>query len=161
MYKENGFAYQILVLIIIIVIAVAGVLINKVVGKNGMLNKAVQVENEYKKEDILEKINYIVTQRFIEMNNQAKANNQNISEIYNSDVIIEYLKQSFIITEIFDEKGNFQEGIYDIDISKLQDDEIQIEGTFRLEKKDDKYMVVWYDENGKTQEVGELQIQQT
>lgn len=161
MYKESGFAYQILVLIIIIIIAVAGVVVNKVVGKNGMVNRAVKVENEYSKEDVLEKINYIVTQKFIEINNQAKANNQNIAELYNSDVVIEYLKQSFIIVETFDEEGNLQEGIYDIDVTKLKNDEMQIEGTFKLEKKQDKYIVIYYDNENNPQEIGELQIQQT
>ena len=53
MEKENGFAYQALVLIIIIVIAVAGVIINQIIGKNGVLNRVAEVENEYSKEDII------------------------------------------------------------------------------------------------------------
>ena len=79
MLKEDGLAYQVLVLVIIIIIASAGVLINKVIGKNGMLNKVAEVETEFSKEDVLEKINYKVTQKFIELNNVAKENNQNIS----------------------------------------------------------------------------------
>lgn len=162
MNKENGFAYQVLILIIIIIIAIAGVIINKVVGKNGLVDKAVTVETEYSKEDVVEKINYIVTQKFIELNNQAKENNQNISEVYNSDVIIEYLKQSLIIEETKDEDGNFQEGIYLINVEKIIEDEkeiSQITGKFQLEKKDDKYFVVYYDEKDNSQELGELQIQ--
>ena len=58
MLKEDGLAYQVLVLVIIIIIAAAGVLINKVIGKNGMLNKVAEVETEFSKEDVLEKINY-------------------------------------------------------------------------------------------------------
>ena len=81
MGKENGFAYQVLVLLIIIVIAIAGVVINKIVGKNGVLNRVAQVETEYSKEDVLERINYKVTQKFIELNNEAKASNRNISEL--------------------------------------------------------------------------------
>lgn len=163
MNKENGFAYQVLLLIIIIIIAVAGVIINKVVGKNGLVDKAVAVEAEYSKEDVVEKINYMVTQKFIELNNQAKENNKNISEVYNSDVIIEYLKQNFIIEEISDEEGSFQEGIYLINVDKVIEDEkeiSQITGKFQLEKKDDKYFVVYYDESDNSQELGELQIQQ-
>lgn len=163
MYKENGFAYQILILIIIIIIAVAGVVINKVIGKNGVLNQVAKVETEYDKEDVLEKINYKITQKFIEINNEAKASGRNISEMYNSDVVIEYLKQSLIIEETQDENGNFQEGIYLINIEKLKEDnqEIKVQGTFKLEKIEDKYMVVWYDEENNSQEIGELQIQQT
>lgn len=162
MYKENGFAYQILILIIIIIIAVAGVVINKVIGKNGVLNQVAKVETEYDKEDVLEKINYKITQKFIEINNEAKASGRNISEMYNSDVVIEYLKQSLIIEETQDENGNFQEGIYLINIEKLKEDnqEIKVQGTFKLEKIEDKYMVVWYDEENHSQEIGELQIQQ-
>lgn len=162
MGKENGFAYQVLVLIIIIIIAVAGVVINKIVGKNGVLNKVVEVEAEYSKEDVLEKINHKVTQKFIEINNEAKANNKNISEMYNSDVIIEYLKQNLIIEETYDENGNFQEGIYNINVDKLknENEEIHYDGTFKLEKKEDKYMVMHYDKENKSQELGELQILQ-
>lgn len=163
MYKENGFAYQILILIIIIIIAVAGVVINKVIGKNGVLNQVAKVETEYDKEDVLEKINYKITQKFIEINNEAKASGRNISEMYNSDVVIEYLKQSLIIEETQDENGNFQEGIYLINIEKLKEDnqEIKVQGTFKLEKIEDKYMVVYYDSEENEEEIGELQIQQT
>lgn len=162
MGKENGFAYKIVILLIIIIIAVAGVLINKIVGKNGMINKVAEVETEYSKEEVLERINYKVTQKFIEINNEAKANNGNIAEMYNSDVVIEFLKQSLIIEETYDEKGNFQDGIYHINIGKLEDEEKEIHyvGRFQLEKKEEKYMVVWYDEQGNSQDVGELQVQQ-
>ena len=163
MGKENGFAYQVLVLIIIIVIAIAGVIINKIIGKDGVLNKVAEVETEYSKADVLEKINYVVTQKFIEINNEAKASNRNISELYNSNVVIEFLKQNLMIEETYDENGNFQEGIYHINIGKLKDEEkeIQYVGKFQLEKKDDKYVVVWYNEKNHSEEVGELQIQQT
>ena len=162
MEKENGLAYQIVILMIILVIAVAGVAINKVVGKNGVLNRAYKVETEYSKEDVLEKINHKVTEKFIEINNEAKANNRNISEMYNSDVVIEFLKQSLIIEEIYDENGKLEEGIYHINIGKLQEEEtgVQYVGKFQLEKIDDTYIVVWYDEKGNSKEVGELQIQQ-
>ena len=163
MYKENGFAYQVLALIIIIIIAIAGVLINKVVGRNGVINRVAEVETEFNKEDILEKINYKVTQKFIELNNEAKASGRSISEIYNSDVVIEFLKQSFIIEQTYDEEGNVQEGVFLIDVEKLKEDDdgTNYQGTFKLEKIQEKYMVVYYNENGKSKEVGELKIQQT
>jgi len=63
MKEENGLAYQILVLIIIIVIAMAGVLVNKIIGKNGVIEKAAEVETEFTKEDVLEKINHKVTRK--------------------------------------------------------------------------------------------------
>ncbi len=63
MKEENGLAYQILVLIIIIVIAMAGVIINKIIGKNGVIEKATEVETEFTKEDVLEKINHKVTRK--------------------------------------------------------------------------------------------------
>lgn len=162
MKEENGFAYQILVLMIILVIAVAGVLINQVVGRDGVINRVAEVETEYSKEDVLEKINHKVTQKFIELNDIAKQNNQKISDLYNSDVVIEFLKQNLIIEEIYDDAGNFQEGMYHINIGKLKDEEkeVQYAGKFQLEKKEDKYIVIWYDEKGNSEEVGELQIQQ-
>ena len=63
MEKDNGFAYRILILVIIIVIAIAGVLINKIAGRNGVINRVAEVETEYTKEDVLEKLNYKITQR--------------------------------------------------------------------------------------------------
>lgn len=163
MGKENGFAYQVLVLIIILVIAIAGVIINKIVGKDGVLNKVAEVETEYTKEDVLEKINYKVTQKFIEINNEAKASNRNISELYNSEVVIEFLKQNLIIEEIYDDAGNVRPDVYLINVQKLKNEEeaIKTVGTFQLEKIEDKYMVVYYDEENRAKEVGELQIQQT
>lgn len=163
MKRENGLAYQILVLIIIIIIAVAGVIINKIIGKNGVIEKVTEVENKFSKEDVLEKINYKVTQKFIELNNTAKQNNQSISEIYNSAVVIEFLKGNLMIEETYDEEGNLQDGIYAINLDKLEDDEnhTQEPGKFRLEKREEKYIVVYYDEAENSEDIGELQIQQT
>lgn len=163
MGKENGLAYQVLVLVIIFVIAVAGVLINKVVGKNGVLDRVAEVETEYSKEDVLEKINYVVTQKFIELNNEAKASNRNISELYNSEVVIEFLKQNLMIEETYDEAGNFQKDVYVINVEKLKGEEESSKtvGEFKLEKIENKYMVVYYDEANRAKEIGELQIQQT
>ena len=163
MDKENGFAYQILALIIIIVIAIAGVCINELVGKNGVLNKVAEVENQYIKEEVLEKINYKVTQKFIELNNEAKASGKSISEIYNSDVVIEFLKQNLIIEPSCDENGNVEEGKYMINVDKVKDEEennIEQVGNFKLEKIEDRYMVIYYENEKKSQEIGELQIQQ-
>ena len=163
MNRENGFAYQFLVLIIIIIIAVAGVIINKVVGKNGMMNQVAEVETKYNKEDVLEKINNKITQKFIELNNTAKENNQKISDLYNADIVIEFLKQNLFIQEIKDEEGNVVGDKYLINADKLYDEEekVTIEGSFQLEKVEEKFMVVYYDNNENREEVGELQIQQT
>ena len=163
MGKENGFAYQVLILIIIIIIAIAGVCINKVVGKNGVLDRVSTVETEYSKEDVLEKINYKITQKFIEINNQAKENNQSISELYNSDVVIAYLKDSGIIEETFDEEGNVLQNVYNINLENLKDNdsETQYSGDFKIEKIEEIYKVVFFDKDGNSQEIGELQIQQT
>lgn len=163
MLKEGGFAYQMLVLAIIIVIAIAGVLVNKVIGKDGMVDKVVEVETEFSKEDVLEKLNYKVTQKFIELNNTAKQNNQKISELYNQDVVIEFLKQNEMIVASQDEAGNPIGGVYEIDVGKVRDEaEVTSNlGTFKLEKRENQFFVVYYDENGEAQEIGELQIQQT
>ncbi len=162
MLKEGGFAYQLLVLMIIIVIAIAGVLINKVIGKDGMVDKVVEVETEFRKEDVLEKLNYKVTQKFIELNNTAKQNNQKISELYNQDVVIEFLKQNEIIVASQDEAGNPIDGVYEIDVSKVKEEaeEASNLGTFKLQKRENQFFVVYYDENNQAQELGELQIQQ-
>ena len=150
MKEEKGFAYQVLLLIIIIIIAIAGVLINQVVGKDGFINRMTEMETEYSKEDVLEKINHKVTQKFIALNNTAKENNQNISDLYNTEVVIEFLKQNLIIEEIYDETGNFQEGMYDINVGKLKEEEKEVHyiGKFQLEKIQEKYMVIWYNEKG-------------
>ena len=144
-------------------IAIAGVIINELVGRNGVINKVAEVETEYSKEDLLEKINHKVTAKFIEINNEAKATNKLISEMYNSSVVIDYLKQEGIISETYDDQGNVQDGIFDINVDSLKDENqnVRYTGTFRLERIGDKYMVVYYDENNKAKEVGELQIQQT
>ena len=146
MGKENGIAYQVLVLAIIIIIAIAGVVINKVVGKNGVIDRVAKVETDFNKEDVLEKINHKVMQKFIEINNQAKESKKSISELYNSDVVIEFLKQSLIIEEAYDESGNLQEGIYNINLENLSEngDKVNYQGSFKLEKNADKYMVVSY-----------------
>lgn len=83
--------------------------------------------------------------------------------MYNTTVVIEYLKQEGIIEETYDDQGKVQDGIFNINVDALKDENqnIQYPGTFKLEKIEEKYMVVYYDENNKAKEVGELQIQQT
>lgn len=162
MGRENGFAYQVLVLIVIIIIAIAGVCINKVVGKKGVIDRVTTVETEYSKEDVLEKINHKITQKFIEINNQAKQENKNISELYNSDVVISYLKESGIISDVIDDAGNVIPDIFNINLDSLKDenDEVQYSGEFKLQKIEDKYKVVFYNKEGESEEIGELEIQQ-
>lgn len=163
MGRENGFTYQILVLIVIIIIAIAGVCINKVVGKKGVIDRVTTVETEYSKEEVLEKINHKITQKFIEINNQAKLENKSISELYNSDVVINYLIESGVIEPENDETGNIKENSYKINIDNLKedDDKTQYSGDFKLEKIEEKYKVVFYDKEGKSEQIGDLQIQQT
>ena len=159
MKQENGFAYKILILIITAILIVGGVVLYKILGKNGVREHVEEVEMQYAKENILEKINYLVTQKFIEINNQAKANGQNISEIYNSDVVIEYLKQSEIIEDLTDEAGNVKENVYKINPEKLQENEKNnYQGKYQLEKKDEIFMVTYIDSKGNSEDVGELQI---
>ena len=162
MGRENGFAYQVLVLIVIIIIAIAGVCINKVVGRKGVIDRVTEVETEYSKEDVLEKMNHKITQKFIEINNQAKQENKSISELYNSEVVINYLKESGIIEDIIDDDGNIVENKYKINLDNLKEKEndTQYSGNFKLEKIEEKYKVIFYDEEGKSEEIGELEIQQ-
>ena len=56
-----------------------------------------------------------------------------------------------------------QDGIFDINVDalKAENQNVKYTGTFKLEKKEEKYMVVYYDQEGKSKDVGELQIQQT
>ena len=163
MGRENGFTYQILVLIVIIIIAIAGVCINKVVGKKGVIDRVTTVETEYSKEEVLEKINHKITQKFIEINNQAKLENKSISELYNSDVVINYLIESGVIEPENDETGNIKGNSYKINIDNLKEDDnkTQYSGDFKLEKIEEKYKVVFYDKEGKSEQIGDLQIQQT
>ena len=162
MGRENGFAYQLLILAVIIIIAIAGVFINKVVGKKGVIDRVTTVETEYSKEEVLEKINHKITQKFIEINNQAKQENKNISELYNSDIVINYLKENGIIEEIIDDAGNKVENKYKINLDNLKEenDDTQYSGDFKLEKIEEKYKVVFYDKEGESEEIGELEIQQ-
>lgn len=162
MYEENGFAYQLVVLIVIIVIAITGVAINKTIGKNGVASKVVTIEDSFTKNDVLEKINHIITQKFIELNNQAKESNQTIADLYNSSVVIEYLKESSIIEEIYNEDNELQEGIFKININKLNEDDSKNakDENYRLEKREDSYVVIYHNADGTTEDIGELQIQQ-
>ena len=82
--------------------------------------------------------------------------------MYNRDVVIEFLKQNLIIIETHDENGDFVEGVYDIDVSKLKEEnENQNAGTYKLQRIEEKDMVVYYNENNEPEQIGELQIQQT
>ena len=63
------------------------------IGKNGILTKATTVEENYNKVEVLEELNIVITEKYLDAYNKASANGRvnYFEEYYSFDKVIEYL----------------------------------------------------------------------
>ena len=164
MKKENGASIILLILVIIVLIIIAGVSLN-IVYKN--VNKYTETEVEYNKEEIVEKLNLIVKEKYVLDYKYASENNKNIDEIYSSDTVVQYLLDKNIIEQLKDVNDNLVENQYfinpdalnsDIATNVLNENGSSSNGTkvFKIKKLDDKYMIYFVNKYGDEEELGEL-----
>lgn len=164
MKKENGASIILLILVIIVLIIIAGVSLN-IVYKN--VNKYTETEVEYNKEEIVEKLNLIVKEKYVLDYKYASENNKNIDEIYSSDTVVQYLLDKNIIEQLKDVNDNLVENQYfinpdalnsDIATNVLNENGSNSNGTkvFKIKKLDDKYMIYFVNKYGDEEELGEL-----
>lgn len=94
MKKENGLTLTALVITIIVLMILAGISLHFLIGENGVLEKATTVEAEYSKSEILEELNLIITEKYLDAYNKATKDGKsgNIEQYYNIEKVIQFLK---------------------------------------------------------------------
>ena len=164
MKKENGASIILLVIVIVVLAIIAGVALH-VVYKN--LNRFTETEVEYNKEEIVEKLNLIVKEKYVLDYKYASENNKNIEEIYSADTVLQYLLDKNIIEQLKDINDNIVENQYiinpdalnsDIATSVINENGSNSNGTkvFKIKKLEEKYMIYFVNKYGDEEELGEL-----
>ena len=169
MKRDNGLSIVALIITIVILLVVAVFAYIKIFGENGILRKYNESETEYNKEEIVEKINTIVKQKYIFDTKYCSENNKKLEEFYNTEYIIQYLKDNEVIEELKDINDNIVVDQYYINPNKLNGDlatnVINENGSdsngtkvFKLKKveNEDKYKIWFVDKYGEEEELGEL-----
>jgi hypothetical protein len=181
MNKNAGKAFVKLI-IIIAILAVVGFLGYKLaVGKNGIITKATTDEEKYNKSEILEEINFLITEKYLKVYSKATADGENkIEEFYNDEKVIAYLKgysggedgtinyeeapdSTVYIEDLVDE-----EGCYYVKVENLKQDFITYgkgenikdsSDYFFIKKVDNQYNLYYKNVDTEIEEIGELKME--
>lgn len=93
MKNNKGLTLVSLVVTIIVLLILAGVSLNMLIGDNGVLTKATTVEVSYNKGEVIEELNILSTEKYLEAYNEAVSAGDvmNISQYYNPTTVINFL----------------------------------------------------------------------
>ena len=167
MRREDGLSVISLVIIIVILIAILGVAIKVILGEGGILEKYSQADYEYNKNEIVEKLNYIIKEKYVLDYKYALENKKDINEVYSEEIVLQYLLDSGYIEQLKDINDNLVQDQYFINPDSLNSDiatnAIKENGSdgngtkiFKIKKLDTKYMIYFVDKYGVEEEIGEL-----
>ena len=140
-----------------------------VFGNNGILTKVTEDEVEYNKTEVLEELNTIVTEIYLEVYKTATATEgATIDSLYNAEIVIQKLREKGIIQNYKNIDGKDIENKYYISVENFKRDVAKSgigengaeKNIYLLELKDDKLIVNYYDNKGEIQTIGDLQIEQ-
>ena len=87
----------VLIISIIALIALAAVVFKFTLSKDGAVTKVVEDEKKYNNEEVVEEINLSIRKKYIEIYNASIANSVPVDQIYNSDVVLEKIRQDGLI----------------------------------------------------------------
>lgn len=166
MRKEDGLSAIALILIIVVLVIIAGVAFNKI---QHVVDDFKETDVEYNKTEIVEKLNLIVKEKYVKDYKFAQENNKKIEEVYNSDIVINYLLEKKYIEQLKDINDRLVQDEYYINANSLNSDiATQVinengsnsNGTkvFKVKKIEEKYMIYFVDKYGEQTEIGELNM---
>ena len=169
MRREDGLSIVALIIIIVILVVVAVLAYIKIFGEKGIVTQYSESETEYNKEEVVDKLNLIVKEKYIFDSKYATENNQNIDDIYTAEALIKYLMEQEYIEELKDVNDNVVQDQYYINAQKLNGDTASAvtnengsdsNGTkvFKIKKVEERYMIYFVDKYGEETELGELVI---
>lgn len=94
MENNKGLTLIALVITIIVLLILAGVSLNLVLGDEGIIAKATTVEVSFNKSEVIEEINILATEKYLEAYNEASAAGdvENMSKYYTPTKVINFLR---------------------------------------------------------------------
>ena len=169
MRKGDGSSIAGMFFVIIILIVLAFFAGDKILGKDGLLDKITEVDNEYNKVEIVDSLNLVIKEKYVLDYKYAIENNLNPDEICTSDNFFKYLLESGYIEQLKDINDNLVQDQYYIRAESLKSDlatgVINENGSgsngtkvYKIKKLEDKYMIFFVDKYGDEEELGELII---
>lgn len=164
MRNENGLSIIALIIAIVILVIIAGVVGNKLWGEVDKIN---ETDTEYNKEEIAEKLNLIIKEKYVLDYKYASENKKNIDEIFNEEAVMKYLLDSGYIEELKDINDNLVKDQYYINPDSLNSDlatnAINENGSnsngtkvFKIKKIENKYLIYFVNKYGDEEQIGEL-----
>lgn len=169
MRKEDGLSIISLIVIVVILIIVLGVAAKVIFGEDGVLEKYSEADNEYNKSEIVEKLNFIVKEKYVLDYKYALENKKDINELYTEEIAFQYLLDNGHIEQLKDIEDNLVQDQYFINAGTLNSDiatnAIKENGSkgngtkiFKIKKIEDKLKIFFIDKYGEEEEIGELNL---
>lgn len=168
--NNEGSSLLSLVITIIILIAIAGVGVFLTVGEEGIITQAGDEQIKYNETEVLEQLNSILTQKYID--DYHKESGNNMDKYYNNEEIIKFLMENKYIEDYYEvEKEEKTENKYYILVENLKANIKQYgfgkngnnggngKDLFFLQKEDSKFFVYYITKDGESEEIGELEVQ--
>lgn len=164
MKKNQGFSAISLIFSIVIIVVIVGTI--GYVGFN-FINQYTEEDVEYNKIEVLDTLNNIVKGKYVVDSKQAADNKQNIDEIYNDDVVIQYLLANKYVEILKDVNDNVVENQYyinpdglnsDIATGTLNENGAKGNGTklFKIKRQENKFSIYFVDKYGEENFIGDL-----
>lgn len=162
MKREDGLTAVWLTVLIAVIVVVIGVVIYYSLGDEGIITKATQDEEEFNKTEVLDELNFTITKKYLGTYKNEVTNGTKIEEVYNSDVVINYLKEQNIIENYKD-----NENVFYVKVDALKSDIKQGKGengsdkdVYVISKKEEsgEYIVFYVKNENEKIEIGPLQL---
>lgn len=183
MRRNEGKAFLKLLIVIVILAIIAFIAYKWAVGRDGIITKVTKDEEVYNKTEVLEEINSVITQKYLDVYSQATSKGENkIEEFYNADKVIEFLKgyksdeNGNVNTEVEPTETKYiedlaeEENCYYVIIENFKRD-ITSYGTgendknssdyFFIKKDGEVYNLYYKNSNKEIEEIGVIQIEQS
>lgn len=167
MKKGAGLSILYLLITIVILILIAGFIGNKIFGKDGIVEKYKETENEYNKAEIVDILNQVVREKYVLDYSYAIENKLNPEEYCAPENLFKYLLDCNYIEQLKDIKDNLVQDQYyiipeslhgDLIINRINENGSESNGTkvYKIKKLENKYMIYFVDKYGEEEELGEL-----
>lgn len=168
MKKGNGFSMVgSIIFVIIILIVITFFAGDKIFGRNGMVDKIKEAENEFNKTEIVDSLNLVIKEKYVLDYKYASENDYKPEEICTQDNFFNYLLEKGFIEQLRDIKDNLVEDQYYINAESLKGDietgVINKNGSasngtkvYKIKKFEGKYLIYFVDKYGEEEMLGEL-----
>lgn len=164
MRREDGVSVIALIIIVVLLLCIIGAAGYKLWGT---FNEVKDNATEYNKEEIVDKLNMMIKEKYVLDYKYASENNQKIEDFYNDEYVINYLIENKFIEQLKDIEDNpVQDQFYinaeqlnsDVSTEVINENGSKSNGTkiFKLKKVDDKYYICYVDKFGEEEQLGEL-----